>query len=441
MDLDSSLRKNSTRSVESLRSKSWAQFLENNNHNSSNAQYYYNQQHQQPQQERGGPLDVNTQDVQAAFYSQTARRFSHGWAPSNVNQMQDKRYDHFSVNNMKASRLATSYSYSDLHMAALGSYRTNQYNNSNTGAVNSTTTANTATTSIAPNALPKDICQHFSQYGICNLKEQCPYSHIPSVFLQQQNNLAMNDHAAMMAYSTNTAPANIITTSPTSTATNFFVNQQQQPPLRYSTSASTVNMDSFYDTSIGSSNSSLFNIKTSSQVIDNMHHHQQQQQQQQQQQRRTSGSTNTDPESNKYTGASLEEFQGKLYELCKDQNGCRFLQTKLEESPLNVAIIYGEIHTHFVDLMTDPFGNYLCQKLLERCDDAQRTSIVDVIAPEFLKICLSMHGTRAVQKLIEFLSTKKQVCNIFFIRFLLTLVILIDTSSYCSTSTQRSGID
>ncbi|GAN00831.1 conserved hypothetical protein [Mucor ambiguus] len=382
LDLDSSLRKSSTRSVESLRSKSWAQFLENNNHSSSNAQYYYNQQQQQ--QERGGSLDVNTQDVQTAFYGQPARRFSHGWAPSsNGNQMQDKRYNQFSVNNMKASRLATSYSYSDLHVAALGSQRTNQYSATHT--------------SIAPNALPKDICQHFTQYGYCNLKEQCPFSHIPSALLQQQNGLLMNDHAAaaMMAYSNNTTTtaSAMGTTSPTVTSSHFFMNQQQ-PPLRYSISESTTNVDSFYSTN---SSLSLFNVKSSPHVMENT------------QQRRTSGSTNTDPEVNKYTGASLDEFQGKLYGLCKDQNGCRFLQTKLEESQLNVTIIYSEIHTHFVDLMTDPFGNYLCQKLLERCDDSQRTSIVDVIAPEFLKICLSMHGTRAVQKLIEFLSTKRQI--------------------------------
>ncbi|CAO0802959.1 unnamed protein product [Mucor circinelloides] len=394
LDMDSSLRKSSTRSVESLRSKSWAQFLENSNHSSSNAQYYCNQQQQQ--QERGSPLDANTQDVQAAFYGQPARRFSHGWAPSsNANQMQDKRYDHFSVNNMKASRLAASYSYSDLHMAALGSHRTNQY--STTG------------TSIAPNALPQDICQHFTQYGYCNLKDQCPYSHIPSALLQQQNSELLNDPAAaaastMMAYSAGIATTanSMATTPPTATSTHFFVNQQQ-PPLRYSTSESTVTMDSFY--SINSS-LPLFNIKSSPQAMENVHSHHHQHLQQQ---RRTSGSINADPELNKYAGASLEEFQGKLYELCKDQNGCRFLQTKLEESPLNVAIIYNEIHTHFVDLMTDPFGNYLCQKLLERCDDTQRTSIVDVIAPEFLKICLSMHGTRAVQKLIEFLSTKRQI--------------------------------
>ncbi|KAI8094593.1 armadillo-type protein [Thamnidium elegans] len=112
---------------------------------------------------------------------------------------------------------------------------------------------------------------------------------------------------------------------------------------------------------------------------------------------------------NKFAGLQLIEFQDKLFELCKDQHGCRFLQLKLEESKLNVDMIYKEINLHFVELMTDPFGNYLCQKLLERCDDAQRSSIVQVIAPEFLKICLSMHGTRAVQKLIEFLSTKRQI--------------------------------
>ncbi|KAI8878276.1 ARM repeat-containing protein [Backusella circina FSU 941] len=112
---------------------------------------------------------------------------------------------------------------------------------------------------------------------------------------------------------------------------------------------------------------------------------------------------------NRFAGAKLEDYKGKLYELCKDQNGCRFLQKKLEEPSANVTTICEEIHIHFVELMTDPFGNYLCQKLLERCDDPQRTVIVDIIAPEFLKICLNMHGTRAVQKLIEFLSTKRQI--------------------------------
>jgi hypothetical protein len=59
--------------------------------------------------------------------------------------------------------------------------------------------------------------------------------------------------------------------------------------------------------------------------------------------------------------------------------------------------------------MIDPFGNYLCQKMLEKCNDEQRTMIVEIVAPELVQIALNMHGTRAVQKLIEYLSTPEQV--------------------------------
>ncbi|KAI8340614.1 armadillo-type protein [Chlamydoabsidia padenii] len=117
-----------------------------------------------------------------------------------------------------------------------------------------------------------------------------------------------------------------------------------------------------------------------------------------------------DPEANRFLGAKLEDFYGKLYDLCKDHNGCRFLQKKLEDpNGQHLQTIFDEIHPHFVELMTDPFGNYLCQKLVERCNDAQRSAIVDIISPDLLQICLSMHGTRAIQKLIEYLSSGHQI--------------------------------
>lgn len=359
--MESNLRKNSARSVESLRSKSWAQFLDNDTPVSIHQQYQHQQQQFYPT--TSGPLDggnTTTQDVQAAFYGQPARRFSHGWVPTNTNNNYNANTNNMMnnfINNNAASshnsnhsnnRLNTSYSYSDIQMAAaLGSYRLGNNNNI-------------------------EQCQHFRQYGYCTLKEQCPYSHPPTVLLQQQqqtNNCnAVNEISSI-------------------------------PALRYSNSTSTCNSNNMIDSSLSlyepTSISPLFNVK-------------------QDLSRRPSTATTTttiavDSEANKFIGLQLEEFQGRLYELCKDQHGCRFLQMKLEESSANVTKIYEEIHPHFVDLMTDPFGNYLCQKLLERCDDGQRSSIVEVIAPDFLKICLSMHGTRAVQKLVEFLSTKRQV--------------------------------
>jgi len=58
--------------------------------------------------------------------------------------------------------------------------------------------------------------------------------------------------------------------------------------------------------------------------------------------------------------------------------------------------------------MTDPFGNYLCQKLLEYSTDEQRSVICDSVAQDLVNISLNMHGTRAVQKMIDFLSGRRQ---------------------------------
>jgi hypothetical protein len=64
----------------------------------------------------------------------------------------------------------------------------------------------------------------------------------------------------------------------------------------------------------------------------------------------------------------------------------------------------------------DPFGNYLCQKLLEYSSDDQRTVLCDSVAKDLVNISLNMHGTRAVQKMIDFLSSQRQVDRKYYIR-------------------------
>lgn len=56
----------------------------------------------------------------------------------------------------------------------------------------------------------------------------------------------------------------------------------------------------------------------------------------------------------------------------------------------------------------DPFGNYLCQKLLEFSNDDQRTVLINNAAPQMVQIALNQHGTRALQKMIQFISTREQ---------------------------------
>lgn len=111
--------------------------------------------------------------------------------------------------------------------------------------------------------------------------------------------------------------------------------------------------------------------------------------------------------------SSLEEVEGRIYLIAKDQHGCRFLQKKFEEGSLeDVQKIFVEIIDHIIELMTDPFGNYLVQKLLEVCTEEQKMQILLAVTRkpgELVNISLNMHGTRAVQKLIETLKTPEQI--------------------------------
>ncbi|XP_042494864.1 pumilio domain-containing protein C4G8.03c-like isoform X2 [Macadamia integrifolia] len=110
---------------------------------------------------------------------------------------------------------------------------------------------------------------------------------------------------------------------------------------------------------------------------------------------------------------SLMEVQGYIYFIAKDQHGCRFLQKKFDEGTTeDVEMIFDEIIVHVVELMMNPFGNYLMQKLLDVCTEEQKMQILLMATEEpgqLVKISLNTHGTRVVQKLIENLKTKQQI--------------------------------
>jgi hypothetical protein len=106
----------------------------------------------------------------------------------------------------------------------------------------------------------------------------------------------------------------------------------------------------------------------------------------------------------------IQDFPGRIPELARDQNGCRHLQGQLQSREEDtIKFIFNGAKDHFAELMSDPFGNYLCQKLLETCNDTQRTELVNIVAPTMVSICLNQHGTRAVQKLLDHLTLPEQV--------------------------------
>lgn len=94
---------------------------------------------------------------------------------------------------------------------------------------------------------------------------------------------------------------------------------------------------------------------------------------------------------------SVDEVSGKIYLMAKDQHGCRFLQRKISEgSSEDIEKIFVEIIDHIVELMTDPFGNYLVQKLVEVCNENQKMRILYAITREsgdLIRISCDMHGS------------------------------------------------
>jgi hypothetical protein len=117
---------------------------------------------------------------------------------------------------------------------------------------------------------------------------------------------------------------------------------------------------------------------------------------------------------------SVENCVGQISVLARDQHGCRFLQRKFdEEGSAAVDLCYTEIIAEAVELMMDPFGNYLVQKLIECCSEEQRSGVLRAVSvvkddnpdglPELVTIALNTHGTRAVQKLIEMLNSPEEI--------------------------------
>uniref|UniRef100_A0A0D9VQK8 PUM-HD domain-containing protein n=1 Tax=Leersia perrieri TaxID=77586 RepID=A0A0D9VQK8_9ORYZ len=101
-----------------------------------------------------------------------------------------------------------------------------------------------------------------------------------------------------------------------------------------------------------------------------------------------------------------------IYFMAIEQNGCRSLQQRFEEGKDQVDEIFEGIIGHIHELMENSFANYLVQKLLDVCDEDQRLRIIAVLTEDpmkLLRVSRNSYGTRAVQKLIETVKTRKQI--------------------------------
>ncbi|CAN4092624.1 unnamed protein product [Withania somnifera] len=106
------------------------------------------------------------------------------------------------------------------------------------------------------------------------------------------------------------------------------------------------------------------------------------------------------------------ELRGNIVALAKDQQGSKLLQAKLEKgSEQEIETVFSELIDYVGDLLKNQPGSYVIQKLFAVCNEEQRTIIIQAITRnthQFIGICFSQHGAKAIQKLWDNVSTPQQ---------------------------------
>ncbi|KZO95288.1 ARM repeat-containing protein [Calocera viscosa TUFC12733] len=113
---------------------------------------------------------------------------------------------------------------------------------------------------------------------------------------------------------------------------------------------------------------------------------------------------------NKARKWELRNIFGHVNEFSADQHGSRFIQMKLETaSPEEKQMVFDEILPgNVIPLITDVFGNYVVQKLIEYGGEAERNVVFEAMQNNFLTLSLHMYGCRVVQKAIEYIAPEQQ---------------------------------
>ena len=84
-------------------------------------------------------------------------------------------------------------------------------------------------------------------------------------------------------------------------------------------------------------------------------------------------------EAARYDNVPIENYRGKLYELCKDQHGCRYLQKRLEEkNPEHIMMIFHETLPFVVELMTGKHAETFRHMAANFCRSLRQLSLPEI---------------------------------------------------------------
>ena len=107
---------------------------------------------------------------------------------------------------------------------------------------------------------------------------------------------------------------------------------------------------------------------------------------------------------------SNEELAKQAYILAKNQNGCRYLQKRVDNNKdLVPTLFFPNILGHFQELSNDQFGNYYIKIIIKYLPDDMINKLISLMHPYFGNIGTNQFGTKVIQYLIELLNEQNLI--------------------------------
>ncbi|KAI5169695.1 pumilio RNA-binding family [Pancytospora epiphaga] len=98
--------------------------------------------------------------------------------------------------------------------------------------------------------------------------------------------------------------------------------------------------------------------------------------------------------------------------VCKDQDGSRFIQNKLEAwRPDQISFFFLQICDSALDLSTNLFGNYVIQKIIPYLREDEAFKLIVQFFGQIVELSLHVYGCRVIQKLIDNLDDIKFIIS------------------------------
>ncbi|KAL5074700.1 hypothetical protein RYX36_013684 [Vicia faba] len=108
----------------------------------------------------------------------------------------------------------------------------------------------------------------------------------------------------------------------------------------------------------------------------------------------------------------VDQFRGTFYSMAKDQSRSMILGGLIEKFGREaVSHIFAEVIDYVSELMVDPFGNVVVQKMVGLCNENQLTRIILMVTSyecQLIRLSVDLYGFRSIEKLCENATTRDQ---------------------------------